>query len=326
MYNDVMENLFEIDPNILPMTLRSAVPIFKAHGWKEASVIRGKESFIFATRPDGKKLEFCSCAAPATSYFSGVLADDKLATYHLLQSISVPQPETIVLSRDNYKNELRDLVKKHGSIVIKPSDGAHGNDVFTDLTTYEDAVATNDYIYSRNSKTTILAQQQLFSDEPEIRIICIGGKFVAAYARIPAQVTGDGVHMVSELIDIENSTIRTEPYHSNLNYIDKKSSDEYLKKHNLADYTPESGEKVQVVGMCNTGKGGTMVDITDKITDAKRQEAEAIANITRLPVIGIDYFGDHCVEVNSTPGLYHPVDGPASTICVEKWVEYLESI
>ena len=321
-----MENLFEIDPNALPMTLRSAVPILKAHGWKEANVIRGKESFIFATRPDGKKLEFCSGAAPATSYFSGVLADDKLATYHLLQSISIPQPETVVLSRDNYQNEIKALIKKHGSIVIKPSDGAHGNDVFADLTTYEDALAANDYIYSRNSKTTILAQQQLFSDDPEIRIICIGGKFIAAYARIPAHVTGDGVHTVAELIDIENATIRTEPYRSNLNYIDKKSAEEYFKKHDIKNYIPESGEKVQVVGMCNTGKGGTMVNVTDKIPGTKRQEAEAIAEITHLPVIGIDYFGDHCVEVNSTPGLYHPVDGQASTICVEKWVEYLESI
>ena len=321
-----MENLFEIDPNTLPMTLRSAVPIFKKRGWKAISLIRGKESFIFATRPDGKNLEFCSCAAPATSYFSGVLADDKLATYHLLQSISIPQPETVVLSRSNYQAEIKELVKKHGSIVIKPSDGAHGNDVFTDLTTYEDALAANDYIYSRNSKATILAQQQLFSDDPEIRIICIGGKFVAAYARIPAHVTGDGVHTVAELIDIENSTIRTEPYRSNLNCIDKKSAEEYFKKHDIANNIPESGEKVQVVGMCNTGKGGTMIDVTDSIGERQRQEAESIAEVTHLPVIGIDYFGDHCVEVNSTPGLYHPVDGPASTVCVEKWVEYLESI
>lgn len=321
-----MENLFEANPESLPMTLRCFQQIAKERGWKEAKYIHSKESYIFATRPDGKKLQFCSCAVPATSYFSGVLADDKYAAYQLLRSINIPQPETIALSKENYQSEIKELLDKYGSIVIKPADGAHGNCVFTDLTTYEDAIAANDYVYVNNSSSIILAQQQLFSDKPEVRAICIGGKFITAFARIPAQVTGDGTHTVAELIDIENSTIRTAPYRSNLNYIDKGSAEDYIKKQGIADLVPKEGEKVQVVRVCNTGKGGTMIDITDTFPDEKRKEAEAIAEVTNLPVVGIDYFGDHCVEINSTPGLYHPVDGPASTVCVEEWVKYLETV
>lgn len=320
-----MEDLFKTNPDKLPMTLRFFRQIAISRGWKDALLIRGKESYVMATRPDGKKIEFCSGAAPTTSYFSGVLADDKLASYQLLRSISIPQPETIALSRDNYRSEIKNMIDKYGSIVIKPADGAHGNDVFTDLTTFEAAIEANNYIYSRNANAIILAQQQLFSDDPEVRVICIGEKFIAAFARIPAQVTGDGAHTVSELVDLENSTIRTAPYHSNLNYIDKKASDDYIKKHNIAEYVPKQNEKVQVVRVCNTGKGGTMVDITSSFPEEKKREAELISKTTHLPVVGIDYFGDQCVEVNSTPGLYHPVDGHASTICVEEWVKYLET-
>lgn len=321
-----MENIFTSSPKKLPDTLRIFQRIAKARGWKSAHFIRGsKESYVFATRPDGRELRFCSCATPEASYFAGTLADDKFATYEFLKTIDIPQPETVALSKDHYQDELKALLDRHHSIVIKPADGAHGNDVFVDVTEYAEALRINDYVYSRNPDSNILASEQVFSDQPETRIICIDGKFIAAFARIPAQVTGDGTHTVKELIKIENSTIRTAPYRSDLAYIDEISADDYVKKHHLAELVPGPGEKVQVVGACNVGKGGTLLDISATINRKQRAEAEKIAAAFELPVIGIDYFGEYVIEVNSTPSLYYP-PGPAAELCVEKWIKYLESI
>ena len=320
-----MENFFNVPEQDLSLTLRTFRKIIKDHGWTDVSIIRSKEKYIWATRPDGKKIHFCSCGSPATSYFSGVMADDKYSSFCLFQAAGIKQPETIVLSKNDYSTSLEKLLARYSSIVVKPSDGAHGTDVFVDVTNLEDAKKAAEIIFSHRPEA-VLAQEQLFSDRPEIRVICIGGAFVAAYARIPATVTGDGKHTVAELIEIENRTIRTAPYQSNLGYIDKSASTEYMKKHNIADMVPSLGEKVQVVGTCNTGKGGTMEDVSDHFPKNLRQDSEKIAKEFDLPVVGIDYFGDYCVEVNSTPALYHPVDGPAATICVEKWVEHLESI
>lgn len=322
-----MKNLFEIPASALPGTLRHFQKIAKRRGWKKASLIRGsKESYILAVRPDGKEIRFCSCTVPDASYFSGTLADDKFATYQLLKTAGIKQPETIALSKGAYKDELKKLLEKHKSIVIKPADGAHGNDVFVGITDYENALKINDYVYARNPESIILAMEQVFADTPEVRVICIDYHFVKAFARIPAQVTGDGTHTVPELVKIENATIRTAPYKSNLAFIDGPASAEYIEKHQLANYVPKSGEKVQVVAACNTGKGGTMIDITDTFSDAKRKESEKIARTMELPVIGIDHFGDYVIEVNSTPALYHPVPGEAAEICIEKWVEYLETV
>lgn len=309
------------------MTLRSFQEIAKRRGWPAASVIRGgKESYIFATRPDGQKMQFCSCAAPDTTYFSGTLADDKSVTYQLLKTINVPQPETVILAKDNYQDQLRDLLTRCESIVIKPADGAHGNDVLIGITDQEEAVRAYEYVAGRNPDSDVLVSEKITFDGPEVCVICVGYQFAKAFARIPASVTGDGQHTVPELVDLENATIRTAPYKSNLAFIDKPFSDGYIKKHDLAEYVPAVGEKVRVIETCNIGRGGTVIDVSDEISPEQRAEAEKIAKTVGLPVIGIDYFGKYVIEVNSTPSLYYPVQGPAASYCVEKWVEYLESL
>lgn len=321
-----MENLFEISPDKLPMTLKSFQKIAKSRGWQSASLIRGKESYIFATRPDGKKLRFLSGAAPGTSYFSGILADDKLASFYIFKDLGIPQPDTVVLTSENQSDEIARLLKQHSSIVIKPSDGGHGNDVFVSITDAEKAAAIVGDVRSRNPGSAILAQQQLANDTPELRVICIDYHFVVALARIPARVTGDGEHTVSELIDLENSTIRTAPYQSNLAFIDKEMSKDYIEKHYKKDYIPAADEKVQVVGMCNIGRGGTVEDVSANFDSAKRAIAEKIARAFQLPIIGIDFLGEYVLEVNSTPSLYYPTGDESSSLCVTKWLEYLEQL
>ena len=78
--------------------------------------------------------------------------------------------------------------------------------------------------------------------------------------------------------------------------------------------------------MCNTGRGGTMEDVTETFSEAQRQISEKIARTLDLPVVGIDFLDDYVIEVNSSPALYHPVPGEMSTRCIEKFVDYLEKL
>ncbi len=320
-----MEDLYKIPENELAMTTRALVPILKERGYK-VEVIRGKDNFLHLTRSDGKEFFTYSYSPPDTSYFAGCIADDKLASYFLLRDIpGVKQPDTLYVKSLNDSQSLAEFLDAHKKVVIKPVDGAHGNDVYTDVTTIEDAERKISFLLKERHQRVIV-QQQLETDGHETRVVCVGYKFVAAFSRIPASVTGDGIHTVSELVKIENATIRTEPYASNLAYIDEKMAEEYLAENNLADYIPKLGEKVRVVMMCNIGRGGTVVNITSQILDEIRRLCESIAEKLQLPIVGIDFLGDYILEVNSTPCLFYPTNDGSSTVCVRKMVDHLDQL
>ena len=319
-----MQDFFKTPVESLPMSLRAFREEILDRGWKKATLNRGASSFLTVTRPDGKVLNLYSLTPPTTSYFSGFLADDKLASFRVLKSIGAPSPETELLELDpeKRKNQVSRLLKTSKNLVVKPIDGAHGRDVFMNLSSPEavEAILPQDEIKPR------LIQTQLSPKSPELRVICINYEFVAAFARIPAAVTGDGVHTVSELIKIENSTLRTAPYKSNLAYIDESLAKDYLEKHSLAEKVPEPGEKVQVISICNVGCGGTIENLTEKLPEKTKRLSETIARAFNLPVIGIDFLDEYVIEVNSSPSLHYPAPDASSTICIKKFVDYLETL
>lgn len=320
-----MQDFFTVPDSDLPMSLRCFREELRTRGWTKAILNKGAYNFITLTRPDGKVIPLYSLTPPTTNYASGCLADDKLASYNILRSIDAPTPYTELLSKDpnNRKTQIARLLKKYPRLVVKPVDGAHGYDVFTGLTTVEEIEAT---LPTSGHKIQRLVQEQLMPKTPEVRVICIDYKYTAAFARIPASVTGDGAHTVAELIKIENSTIRTAPYQSNLAFIDEAMSEEYLKKHGLADKVPAKDEKVQVVSICNVGCGGTIENLTNTFPETKCALAEKVARAFALPVIGIDFLDDYIIEVNSTPSLHYPAPDDSATICVKKFVDYLETL
>ena len=314
-----MEDFFKVDPKTLTFSTRTLQKILKERGWT-ADFIRGTNQFVIAKRKDGKVFKIAGTAPEQTSTFASRIAEDKLATYELLKQINIKQAETHIASAASIAH----LLEKYGKIVIKPLDGAHGNGITTNITKFEDAIAAMETALLFSPSGKVIAQQQLEYDGYETRVICINYKYVEALSRIPAQVTGDGEHTISELIDIENNTIRTEPYKSKLAFIDREYADKYIHEMNIADNVPARGEKVQVVKMCNIGRGGTVVDITDEFPEEKRAIADRIARTLDLPVVGIDFVGDYVLEVNASPSLYYPVDGPRAEYGVQKLVDYLE--
>lgn len=314
-----MEDFFSVDPETLTMSTKSLQSILKEHGWT-ADFLRGMRQYVFAKRPDGKVFKIVGTVPERTTAFANQIADDKLATYELLNKIGVKQAETRIASAASISY----LLNKYGVIVIKPLDGAHGNGITTNVKDFESAMEAIEVAKKYSKTGQVLAQQQLEYDGYETRVICINYRFVEALSRIPAHVTGDGEHTVSELIDIENNTIRTEAYKSKLAFIDHDYAEQYMNEKGIANNVPAKGEKVQVIKMCNIGRGGTVEDVTDAFSEEKRALADRIAKTLDLPVIGIDFFGDYVLEVNASPSLYYPLDGPRASYGVEKLVEYLE--
>lgn len=316
-----MEDFFKVTPEGLTMSTKALQKTLKGRGWT-AEYLHGTHQYVFAKRKDGKVLKIAGTAPESTSLFAGRIADDKLATYELLKKLGVKQSETEIATATSVSH----LLDKYGKIVIKPIDGAHGNGITTNITTLDAAMKAIETAKKFSSSDIVIVQEQLNFTGFETRVICINYEFVEALSRIPAQVTGDGKHTVSELIDIENRTIRTKAYKSNLAFIDREYAETYLAEKGNKDYVPKAKEKVQVIKMCNIGRGGTVEDITDNYPEEKRVLAARIAKALELPVIGIDFLGDYVIEVNASPSLYYPLDGPRANLGIEKLVDYLEHL
>lgn len=291
-------------------------------GWKAEKLTPDWPHDLILTRPDGKEIRVSSSTPPTTSVFALHLADNKLASYSLLEQLGVPQPETLAVKSPE---DVQQLLNKYNTIVIKPADGAHGRGVTTGITQLDQVEpAIQKAVAASPAMKVAIAQPQLPLDALELRILCIGYQFVEAIARIPAQVTGDGEHNLMELVDLENATIRTEPYKSNLAYIDRSMALNFLGDRQRE--IPAAGEKVRVVASCNVGQGGTTKDYSDLITDEIRMMSERIAQAAELPVIGIDFYGDQVIEFNACPSLHYPTGDATATKAVVAYINYLEQL
>lgn len=315
-------NFYDVAEASLPMSMRALRQELKLRGWQVQKLYNGAANNLILTRPDGKELRIASSTPPTTSVFALKTADDKLSTYSLLQTIRAPQPLTVLVKT---ADDAAGMLQEYGTIVIKPADGAHGRGVTTGITTLEQVPAAIEKaeLGSLNQHLAI-AQPQMVTEGPELRVICIDYKFVLAVARIPAKVTGDGVHTVAELIELENTNLRAAPYTSRLAWIDLKAAADYLGERMTT--IPAVDEKVRVSATSNVGQGGTAEDYSDKITAEQKLLAEQIARTMELPVIGVDLMAGQVLEVNACPSLYYPIGTDADTKCIKAYVDYLEKL
>ncbi len=317
-----MIDFYSLPEENLPMSMRFFRKMLHERGWKVEKLTPKGANDLILTRPDGKEIRVASSTPPTTSVFALHLADNKLASYNLLEQLGVPQPETLVVKSSE---DTKQLLDKYGTIVIKPADGAHGRGVTTGTTQLGQVeAAIQKAVEASPAIKVAIAQPQLPLDAMELRIICIGYQFVEAIARIPAQVTGDGKHNLIELVDLENATIRTEPYKSDLAYIDRSVALSFLG--DCQGEIPAAGEKVRVISSCNVGQGGTTKDYSNLITDEMKLMSEKIARAAELPVIGIDFYGDQVIEFNACPSLYYPTGDATAIKAVAAYVDYLERL
>lgn len=261
---------------------------------------------------------------------SGVMiANNKIMSDIVARELNLKVPETMV--HHNKKDDTL-FLRSYKPIVVKPTSEAHGRGVSVNITTLNRLSSAVSYArsLSYNSKD-ILLQQQVTGDD--IRVLVIGYEVAAASQRIPAFVTGDGVHSLKDLILHENKTNqkRGNNYSTQLNYIDLEAAKEFLGKR--IDMVAGIGQQVQVCGTANIGTGGVSRDITDILPTKIKENAIQLAQRLGLPVCGVDFIAAdlsdpstyYFIEVNASPsfGLHlNPYIGKKQDVAA-KFVDYI---
>lgn len=130
-----------------------------------------------------------------------------------------------------------------------------------------------------------------FISGKEYRFLIIGDDVVAILHRIPANVTGDGIHTFEELVAEKNKNpLRGTGYVRPLEKIKLEYPEiDFLKmqKMTITD-VPRKGETVFLRENSNISTGGDSIDFTDDIMDAYKAIAVRAAKAVGAKICGVD--------------------------------------
>ena len=255
------------------------------------------------------------------------IADSKSICSKMVSAIGVMTPdEFFVAPHDNLM-----FPDALGTVVVKPSDAAHGNGVTINVKTQEELDKAIDTARTHSVSGNVLVQQQVSGND--LRVLVINGKIAAATERVPASVTGNGIFSIEQLIERENADNpdRGENYMKKLNFIDIQAAKTYLAKK--LQNVPQKDETVQVVRAVNIGLGGTSIDRTDELPRVIAEQALAIARELHVNVCGVDFMTSdiaddkkyYFIEANACPsfGLHlNPAEGKPRPVDI-MFVDYL---
>ncbi|TGM10343.1 bifunctional glutamate--cysteine ligase GshA/glutathione synthetase GshB [Leptospira barantonii] len=172
-----------------------------------------------------------------------------------------------------------------------------------------------------NHSESIIVEE--FAEGNEYRFLVIGNETVAVCNRIPANVTGDGVHTIEELVSIKNEDKRRGVGH--VTPLEKiQLADTELDVLHQSGFTkdsiPSKDQKVFLRKNSNISTGGDSMDVTDLAHPYYKELAVKAAESVGAKICGVDIIlkdlekkGDYRIlELNFNPVLYihnYPYEG-----------------
>lgn len=244
-----------------------------------------------------------------TSAIAEGIASDKDMTKELLAGCGVPVPEGRLV--DDPEDAWSVAQRMGCAVVVKPTDANHGRGVTLDLSGEAEVKAA--FAVADAEGSGVMVERYIPGEEH--RVLIVAGQVAAAARGETAWITGDGVHTVEALIDLQiNSDPRrgdTEDHPLNPILVRQEGEVQITIQKQGLEITsvPEAGRRVLV-----SRKGNMANDCTDQVHPEVAHACALAARIVGLDIAGIDLVcedisrplqeqGGAIVEVNAGPGL-----------------------
>ncbi|MCE9616605.1 MAG: hypothetical protein K8T26_20205 [Lentisphaerae bacterium] len=248
------------------------------------------------------------------------IAGDKVLCSTLLQRAGVPVPAFTVLAAGDWRGALAFQQRVGTEIVIKPA-GNTGDSLGVCIKPPGRRAVRRAVFEAGALCPQVLVET--FVEGTNYRLLFCNHRFLAAAARLPACVVGDGSHTVSDLIARANAgRLPTGEYHA----FDAKARpllyrivvDRDVREALRAQgYTPQSippaGQRVRLQSICHWLRGGEYRDVTDDVHPALVEAGRQATLATGIKLAGVDLIardirdpspGSFAInEVNTTPGV-----------------------
>lgn len=133
----------------------------------------------------------------------------------------------------------------------------------------------------------------------EYRFFVLNGKVLAVLLRVPANVTGDGQHTISELVTAKNANpLRGHGHRSPLEKIAVGELEEISLQEQGYDFdsVPEAGKVVFLRENSNISTGGDSIDVTDQVHPSYKNIAAAMADALGVKITGLDIMIDDITQ------------------------------
>ncbi|MFI7435593.1 N-acetylglutaminylglutamine synthetase [Micromonospora haikouensis] len=245
--------------------------------------------------------------------------DDKRVTRRILTEAGLSVPAGRTATGDDADVA---FLAEVGRVVVKPARGEQGNGITVGVRTPEALTAA--VALARNFCPDVLIEQM--RDGEDLRVIVIDHEVVAAAVRRPAQVTGDGVHDVAELIERQSRRRAAATGGESRIPVDDMTREVVAEAgYELHDVLPE-GTVLAVRRTANLHTGGTIHDVTGELHPAIAEACVAASRALDIPVTGLDLLvsapdgPEHVfIEANERPGLANHEPQPTA----ERFVDLL---
>lgn len=245
-----------------------------------------------------------------TPHIAVELASDKEETNKILGSLGLPVPRQELVQTESLA--IRAARRIGFPVVTKPYNGNHGRGISIRLMT-DDEVAEGFAKAKEHSRSVIV---ETFMEGDDHRLLVVNGELVAATRRTPGHVVGNGVHTISQLVDVVNLDPRRGVGHEKVLTrleLDAQASMMMTRVGYTANSVPKDGETVYLRSTANLSTGGTATDVTDIIHPDNRDMAVRAIRAIGLDVGGVDFLitniaesyrniGGGICEVNAAPG------------------------
>lgn len=237
------------------------------------------------------------------SYITPLLMENKVVTKLILKENGLPVP----LGEEFFsmKEAIGKLKKYVGKkVVIKPKSTNFGLGIciYNKGGSLEELIEGAEIAFKEDD--TILIES--FIPGQEYRFLTMGDEVVAVLHRRPANVVGDGMATIKELIDEKNKhPYRGDGHTSPLKKIElDHQSLMFLKSQGYnGESIPDKDQMVFLRGNSNISTGGDSIDFTDKMNPYFSQIALEAAKAFDAKFCGVDIIIEDYLDLNSSYGI-----------------------
>ncbi|MEX0899961.1 MAG: N-acetylglutaminylglutamine synthetase [Gammaproteobacteria bacterium] len=251
----------------------------------------------------GRTIDCRESLTELTSAVAMSRCDNKFVTARVLRDAGLYTPEHVIAGDERVD---REFLGRHRRVVVKPIRGEQGRGISVGVTKWRDLQRAVREA-QRNGENAMIEQMV---DGDDLRIVVIDHQVVAAAVRRPPEVTGDGQLTIAALID-KQSRRRAAATGGESTIPTDTETRRVLRTQGLSlESVPEHGRRIRVRQTANLHVGGTLHDVTDKLSGVIHDAACEAARALDLPVVGLDFIIErvdgtaYCIiEANERPGL-----------------------
>ena len=223
------------------------------------------------------------------SYISPLIMENKVVTKKVLAKAGFNVPQSVEFTSLEQAVASYPLFEGR-AVVIKPKSTNYGLgiSIFQQGGHNRDDFAKAVEIAFREDKE-IMVEDYLVGTE--YRFFVLSEETLAVLLRVPANVVGDGVHTVAELVATKNAhPLRGDGSRTPLKKIALGDIEQLqLKEQGLTvDSIPAKDQLVQLRANSNISTGGDSIDMTDEMHDSYKRLAVGITKAMGAAVCGVD--------------------------------------